>query len=453
LQALAIRRSASRMRLTAASRCLVVVSVLVCSCSTPTASSFTADASTAQINTNTPAGVRAKQAMDMLNSEWPIGPAGVATFAASDKVNKVRDTMENLWWDRPFTLTSVEMRAGTALLHLINSYGARQDVELHTDDNRMVDLFEAHLVRPTIDTWRDVDAELSRSGARYSYQAAKVTNGRCERVAGTNTAEPLPLASIFKLYVLYAVADAVKAGAVSWNDLLTVTAEGKTVGSSGLENLPPGAKVTVRTAAEKMIANSDNMATDLLIARVGTRAVERALVDAGHHDPASMTPFPTMHELFSIGWGQPDRREQWKNGSPQVRAQLLQLTNSVPYQPDPDRTRTPASNYGAEWYGTAEDICRVHAALQTAAVGIAAPVRQIVSAIPGIDLDPRDWPFVGAKAGNLPGDLTFSWYAEDHTGQAWVVSFQLKWPVYHGPSTGAWILSIAKQVFAKLKNG
>ena len=65
-----------------------------------------------------------------------------------------------------------------------------------------------------------------------------------------------------------------------------------------------------------MIANSDNMATDLLINRVGTQAVERALADAGHHDPASMTPFPTMHELFSIGWGEPDLRAQWKRRRP-----------------------------------------------------------------------------------------------------------------------------------------
>ena len=232
---------------------------------------------------------------------------------------------------------------------------------------------------------------LTTSGARYSYQVAKVADGRCDRVAGTNTAQSLPLASIFKLYVLYAVADAVKAGTVSWDDQLTVTGQAKAVGSSGLEKLPPGAKVSVRTAAEKMIANSDNMATDLLIEKVGTSAVERALVEAGHHDPASMTPFPTMHELFSVGWGEPDLREQWKNavatGQPQARAQLLEQTNSRPYEPDPARTRTPASTYGAEWYGSAEDICRVHAALQSAAVGAAAPVRQIVSAIPGIDLD------------------------------------------------------------------
>ena len=72
----------------------------------------------------------------------------------------------------------------------------------------------------------------------------------------------------------------------------------------------------MRTAAEKMIATSDNMATDLLIERMGTHAIEEALATAGHHDPASMTPFPTMYELFSVGWGQPDLREPVEAGDP-----------------------------------------------------------------------------------------------------------------------------------------
>jgi beta-lactamase class A len=256
------------------------------------------------------------------------------------------------------------------------------------------------------------------------------------------------LASIFKLYVLYAVADAVKAETVSWDDQLTVTDKGKAVGS-GME-LPVGAHISVRTAAEKMIATSDNMATDMLIGKVGTQAVESALANAGHHDPAAMTPFPTMYELFSVAWGQPDMREQWKRATPQARAQLLQQANSHAYQPDWRRAHVPASEYGAEWYGSAEDICRVHVALQAGAVGKAAPVKQILAASPGVDLDRGEWPYIGAKAGGLPGDLTFSWYAIDRTGQPWVLSFQLNWQRDHGPSVTGWMLQIAKQVFALL---
>jgi beta-lactamase class A len=382
----------------------------------------------------------------MLNSNWPIGPVGVATLAAGNMVKPVETQMERLWWDRPFTLSGIDRKAGAVTLQLTTSYGARQDIRIHTADDTLVDGFDVTTQTPRISSWSDVDAVLGKTDARYSWQVAKVNNGQCDRVAGTNTAMPLPLASIFKLYVLYAVADAVKAGTASWDDQLTVTDKGKAVGS-GME-LPVGAQISVRTAAEKMIATSDNMATDMLIGKLGPQAVESALANAGHHDPAAMTPFPTMYELFTVAWGKPDLREQWKRATPQGRAQMLQRANSLTYEPDPMRAHVPASGFGAEWYGSAEDICRVHAALQTGAVGIAAPVKQILAASPNVDLDRREWPYIGAKAGGLPGDLTFSWYAMDRTGQAWVVSFQLNWPRDHGPSVGGWMLQVAAQVFA-----
>jgi beta-lactamase class A len=400
-----------------------------------------------RIDTNTPQGLRAKQTIDMVNSEWPIGTVGVRTMAVPQQVNGITSAMGNLWVDRPITVAGIDIRAGVATLHVLTPYGAAQDIELRTNAAGMVDRFTVELRPPAIKKWADIDAELTKSGARYSYQVSKVTDGKCSTVAGTNTDLSLPLASIFKLYVLLAVADAVKAGTVSWNDSLTVTEEAKAVGSAGLEELPAGAQVSVRTAAQEMISASDNMATDLLIARLGPGAVERALVAAGHHDPASMTPFPTMHELFSVGWGQPDLREQWKHASRQDRVKLLQQTNSRPFQPDPTRTHTPASPDGVEWYGSAADICRVHAALQAAAVGKAEPVKQILSSIPGIDLDRTKWPYIGAKGGNLPGDLTFSWYAVDHTGQPWVVSFQLNWPHFYSTTAAGWLLSIVHQTF------
>jgi beta-lactamase class A len=427
---------------------VALVVALACGCTNTAAPVPTADATYGvPIEINTPQGLRAKQTIDMLNSEWPIGTVGVRTLAAPEQVNGVTSAMGNLWLDRPITVAGIDIGAGQATLHVLTSYGVAQDISLRTNDAGLVDRFEVSLEEPQINTWQDVDTELSKTGARYSYQVSKVNDGRCTTVAGTNVDLSLPLASIFKLYVLLAVAEAVKAGTLEWTDPLTITKEAKAVGSAGLQELAPGAQVSVRKAAQEMISASDNMATDLLIARLGPGAVERALVTAGHHDPASMTPFPTMHELFSIGWGQPDLREQWKQASPQVRAQLLEQTNSRPFQPDPVRTGTPASEYGAEWYGSASDICRVHAALQAAAVGEAAPVREILSAVPGISLDESKFPYIGAKGGNLPGDLTFSWYAVDRTGQPWVVSFQLNWPRFRSQTAAGWLLSVAHKTF------
>ncbi|MGH3847327.1 MAG: serine hydrolase, partial [Pseudonocardiaceae bacterium] len=233
----------------------------------PTPSAHAADLGV-RIDIRTPPGLRAQQTVDMLNSDWPIGPVGVRTLATPDMVEQVGATMEELWWDRPFTLSAVEISAGAATLHLITSYRSRQRIRIHTDDDTLVDGFGVTTQAPKISSWADLDATLAKTGARYSWQVAKVNDGQCDRVAGANTAQSLPLASIFKLYVLYAVAEAVKAGTLSWDDQLTVTDKGKAVGSS-LE-LPVGAHVSVRTAAEKMIATSDNMATDMLIGEVGT---------------------------------------------------------------------------------------------------------------------------------------------------------------------------------------
>ena len=74
-------------------------------------------------------------------------------------------------------------------------------------------------------------------------------------------------------------------------------------------------------------------------------------------------------------------------------------------------------------------------------------MREILSAVPGISLDESKWPYIGAKGGNLPGDLTFSWYAVDRTGQPWVVSFQMNWPRFRSQTAAGWLLAVAHQTF------
>jgi beta-lactamase class A len=440
-----------RRRATALSVAVTVVVALACGCADAGPAGPAGAAQSVHIDTNTPQGLRAKQIMDMLNSDWPIGPNGIRTLADPKIMDDVGVTMDKIWWDRPFTLTGLEVGAGQATLHVLTSYSVPQTIELRTNDAGLVDRFKVSLQPPVIKSFDDIDTEIVKTGARYSYQVSKVNPDReaskCSLVAGTNTDLSLPLASIFKLYVLLAVSESVKAGTVSWDDQLLVTKEGKAVGAAGLDEVPDGATVSVREAAQQMISASDNMATDMLMQRLGPGAVERALATARHHDPASMTPFPTTHELFSIGWGEPDRREQWREATSQERAKMLQETNSHHYEPDPKRTHTPASDFGVEWYGSADDICRVHAALQASATGTAAPVKEILSAIPGIDLDRAKWPYIGAKGGNLPGDLTFSWYAVDRTGQPYVVSFQLNWPKFRSQTAAGWLLSIVHQAF------
>jgi len=155
--------------------------------------------------------------------------------------------LDRLWWDRPITVTSIDVGAGEATLHTLTSYGAAQDIALRTKDGGLVDRFKVTIQPPPIHKWADIDAELTKSGARYSYQVSKVTDGKCTTLAASNLDQSLPLASIFKLYVLLAVADAVNAGTLSWTDQLTITAEDKAVGSAGFDHLVPGPRCRCTT--------------------------------------------------------------------------------------------------------------------------------------------------------------------------------------------------------------
>src|ERR1700742_2861881 len=203
-----VSRHLKRRRAAALSAATALVVTLAPACAPSAPPQANAANPGRQIDTRTPPGIRAQQTLDMLNSDWPIGPVGVRTLAAPDMVHSVETTMEGLWWDRPLPLGGVDIGVSVATLHLISSSGARQDIRIHTDDDGRVDRFDLETQPPTVTSWHDVDAVLGRTGARYSYQVAKVNNGHCDPVEGTNTGESLPLASIFKLYVLHALAGA-----------------------------------------------------------------------------------------------------------------------------------------------------------------------------------------------------------------------------------------------------
>ena len=70
--------------------------------------------------------------------------------------------MGRLWLDRPYTVAGVDLKAARATLHLVTSFGARQDVEIHTDDGGNVDSFDVKLQEPKITSWQDVDAVLAQ---------------------------------------------------------------------------------------------------------------------------------------------------------------------------------------------------------------------------------------------------------------------------------------------------
>ncbi len=95
-----------------------------------------------------------------------------------------------------------------------------------------------------------------------------------------------PLASVFKLYVLLATAEAVASGDASWDETLVLDDTDRSLPSGELQDAPAGTEVTVRDAASAMIRISDNTATDLLIRRLGRASASK------RRSHAAVTPTP-----------------------------------------------------------------------------------------------------------------------------------------------------------------
>lgn len=232
--------------------------------------------------------------------------------------------------------------------------------------------------------------------------------------------ESAPLGSAFKLYVLYALAQAVGAGEVSWDDTLTVTDEVRSLPSGELQDRPNGTTVSVREAAEKMIAISDNTATDMIIQRLGRERVEAAVRSAGHHDPAQLTPFPSTREFFQIGWGDPSLLEQWRDADADQRRALLDRIATAPLEVTAaEIDANPVWLEGVEWFASARDLARVHLALD----GVDDPeIRAILGVNPGIPV--QGWSRVAFKGGSSPGVLTGTWLVESEDGERYLVIMQ-----------------------------
>lgn len=246
-------------------------------------------------------------------------------------------------------------------------------------------------------------------------------DGPADPLLDVASEEAAPLGSAFKLYVLLALAQEIEAGRISWDDELTLDDTVRSLPSGELQDEPNGTVVTVREVARKMIAISDNTATDMLIHLLGRERVERAVADAGHHEPSLLEPFLSTRELFQIGWGDDATlRERW-NADPGARRALVDEIAERTMEPGSVAVGgDPVWPEGLGWFASPRDLVRVHEALRA----LEDPaIDAILRENPGIQVS--GWESVAFKGGSSLGVLTGSWLVEDADGAAYAVVLQL----------------------------
>lgn len=112
--------------------------------------------------------------------------------------------------------------------------------------------------------------------------------------------ELFPAASVIKVAIMAAVYRQVAEGAASLDESLRLLPEEIVDGSGVLQHLRPGLSLTLADTVELMIVVSDNTATNLVLRRLGTEAVNRTMDELGLTHTRSAGPIRQANANVSL---------------------------------------------------------------------------------------------------------------------------------------------------------
>ncbi|GAA2392847.1 hypothetical protein GCM10010404_57670 [Nonomuraea africana] len=297
--------------------------------------------------------------------------------------------------------------------------------------------------KPTPTSWKEIDERVRKVAPRVSFMAAEITrDGRCVPVRALAPRTARPMGSMFKLHVLEAVAKRIP----NWDAKLTIKPSLKSLPSGELQDRPDNSEVTVREAAMLMIGISDNTASDLLIHKVGRKAVEAT--------QSRNVPFLTTREMFALkGTAYPEHAKRYLSlGEKQRRAYLDKVVARIPLG-EIKPWISPRELDTIEWFGTPADVCAAHARLRVLddkRVG-----RVMSQSDAGLGLDAKKWRPAWFKGGSEAGVVALGHSATTKDGRTFFVTTMAsdtKAPLDEG-NVATEALALAKGAFELMGKG
>ena len=186
---------------------------------------------------------------------------------------------------------------------------------------------------------------------------------RTGKTVAINADVPVNTASVIKVAIMLEAMYQVKEGRASFDDVLQLAKEDQVSGSGVLLRFPP-AQINLETALALMITQSDNTATNLVLARIGRENVNQRLRSLGLTLTTSIRPISRPKEgdqtpeLKPFGIGRTTAREMARIlesidrcdlADPKLCAKMVDLMehqfwrNCIPhYLEDADTTEVPS---------------------------------------------------------------------------------------------------------------
>ena len=223
-------------------------------------------------------------------------------------------------------------------------------------------------------------------------------------LAALNPDQPLGVGSAFKLAVLATLQQQIDAGDHTWEDVVQLQPNWKSLPSGVLQTWPDFTPLTLQTLATLMISQSDNTATDALIEILGREEIETFA-------PRNQ-PFLTTREAFTLK--NPDNQvllERYRQGDLTSRRELLTEVKEAPL---PNKAIFQADQPLAtdvEWFFTSRELCN----LLDEVAGL-----PLMSVNPGA-AKAENWERVAFKGGSEPGVLNFTTQLKSQDGKTYCV--------------------------------
>lgn len=322
----------------------------------------------------------------------------------------------------PFTVVSRSGEGVRGVAVIEGADGTTARIVADIDDQAR---FAALTIKPVAPTLEDppetVSEAFSRLGEIGTFRglAGEVVDGQCVAIEEVLSTEPAPLGSVFKLYVLAALGEAVESGSISWDDDIVIRDELKSIPTGELQDRAAGETVSVLEAAELMISISDNTATDHLIDLVGRENVESVMADYGHTTPQLNIPLLNTRELTALKIGPAEGlRIQWLDGDEATRRAILeQISDITPADLPVQEWVDPVDPDLLEWFASPEDQCTLAIRLSELADSV-PEIGDILSINPGV---PGAWESIWFKGGSEPG-LAAAWWVTEVDGRTFVTA-------------------------------
>lgn len=104
------------------------------------------------------------------------------------------------------------------------------------------------------------------------------------QAAYNNKSELLPSASMIKVYILAYAYQQMQQGKLTEAETITLKRSDKVGGAGNIQGLPTGTPLSIRYLLTKMIVDSDNVATNMLIDRLGMEKIQQYIDAHGYKD-------------------------------------------------------------------------------------------------------------------------------------------------------------------------